>query len=273
MVEEDDHTALVLRQGVAGRRTSMGKGLYKKKKVLVVAVLMAAIMAGSVYAEEPATDEYGNTIDWNEESGNEDGAGFKNGEDSTAETYSFQEQADVLKQMQEAETQAPSAQGLLTVSLGEMPEKWSENNIRLILYRGNAQAVIFLYRQSGWTASEQIPVGHYTVYHAATVDGTETFHADAGSFDITENTAVNLVLSCGEADVAAPTLSASESQEIENAKANDAMEAKKEQRKNIRNVVLAAVGVLVLLLAGFGAVIMRAKKFRDDKGADRSMLD
>lgn len=251
----------------------MGKGLYKKKMVPVVAVLMTVMMAGSVYAEEPATDEYGNTIDWNEEAGNEDGAGFENGEDSTAETYSFKEQADVLKQMNEAETQAPSAKGLLTVSLGEKPEKWSENNIRLTLYRGNAQAVIFLYRQSGWTSSEQIPVGHYTVYLAATVDGAETFRADTGSFDITENTAVNLVLSYGEADVAAPTLSASESQEIEDAKANDAMEVKKEQRKNIRNVVLATVGVLVLFLAGFGAVIMRAKKSRDGKGADRSMLD
>lgn len=105
------------------------------------------------------------------------------------------------------------------------------------------------------------------------MDGTETFHADTGSFDITENTAVNLVLSYGEADVAVPTLSASESQEIEDVKANDAMEAKKAQQKNVRNVVLAAVGVFVLLLAGFRAAIMRAKKSRGDKGADRSMLD
>lgn len=70
--------------------------------VPVVAVLMAAMMAGSVYAQEPATDEYGNTIDWSGESGNEDGAGLETVENNTAETYSFQEQADVLKQMQEA---------------------------------------------------------------------------------------------------------------------------------------------------------------------------
>lgn len=257
----------------------MRKGLYKNKMVPVVAVLMAAMMAGAVYAEEPVTDEYGNTIDWSEESGNEDGAGLETGanletgESNTEETYSFQEQADVLKQMKEAETQAPSEKGLLTVSLGDMPEKWSENNIRLTLYRGNAQTDILLYRQSGWTASEQIPVGHYTVYRAATVDGTEIFHADTGSFDITENTAVSLVLSYGEKDATVPTLSESESQEIEDVQANAAMEAKKAQQKNVRNVVLATAGVFALLLAGFGALIMRAKKSRGDKGADRSMLD
>lgn len=251
----------------------MGKGLYKKEMVPVIAMLMAAMMAGTVYAEEPATDEYGNTIDWEQGYGNEDGAGLENVETpAEQETYSFGEQADVLGEMAAAETTTPEETGHISISLGDMPSDWSQNNIRVTLYRGNAKEDIYLYRQSDWHADEDIPAGHYTFYKATTVDGKEVFHTDTGSFDISANTGAVLTLSYGESDVTGPAISVSDLQEIQDSTEQPMQQVREVTQKYI-GIAAAVVGALVGAL-GIG-IALHIRNLKKDKNmeSDKSMLD
>lgn len=224
----------------------------KKRFFTAVAVLSAAIaLSGTALAEEYPTDEYGNEITWDVNgAGYEDGAGLEElDEDETteAETYSFQEQAEVFSQMQAAETEAPEETGLLTVVLDDVPDSWSQNNIRLSLYRGNVKEDIFLYRQSNWGESIQIPVGHYTVFKVETLDGKEEFHSDISTFDITEKTAVNLTLAYGAQEATAPEVTIPDAENTENTEEIDSdmqVTTKQQTMAFLISIVVAAVFIL-----------------------------
>ena len=144
-------------------------------------------------------DMFGNPIDWERNaSGNEDNAGNELGETKVHdETYSFQEQADILQEMLMNETEAPKETGYITISLDENTLDWNQENIKVELSRGNVSEEIWLYRQTGWTARSELPVGHYTFYRARTADGAYKFSCDLNSFDISENGNVILTLNMG----------------------------------------------------------------------------
>lgn len=246
-----------------------------KKRLIPAAALLAAALAfsGTAFAEEQPTDAYGNVIDWDVNgSGNEDGAGLEDLEtdasesDAASETYSFQEQAEVFSQMEAAETEAPAETGLLTVKLGDVPSDWSKNNIRLSLYRGNAKEDIFLYRQSDWTQSAQIPVGHYTVYKVETLDGREAFHSDITTFDVTTETAVNLTLSYGDQETVIPDVTEAEEtapMEIDPGMTNHDVQS--------NGFYIAIIVAAIFVLSGICWIGKRSRDGRDN--IDKSSLD
>ena len=168
---------------------------------LLFAALCLILSAGRVYAAPGETDEYGNVIDWTEDTGGEDMAGNETDDevqDSPQDPgYSFLEQAEVLKQMESAvsETQVPEETGYLTISIDE-PKNWSQGNIRVTLYSGNRKETVWLYRQNGWTASVKLPIGTYTFDIAET--SVEEFVSDINTFTIDNDVPASIVLTEGK---------------------------------------------------------------------------
>ena len=168
---------------------------------LLFAALFLILSAGRVYAAPGETDEYGNVIDWIEDTGGEDMAGNETDDevqDSLQDPgYSFLEQAEVLKQMESAaaETQVPEETGYLNISIDE-PEHWSRGNIQVTLYSGNRKETVWLYRQNEWTFSAKLPIGTYTFDTAKT--SAEEFVSNINTFTIDNDVPVSIVLTEGK---------------------------------------------------------------------------
>jgi hypothetical protein len=246
--------------------------MMKRFFSVLLALTTTTVISGTTFAIEQQTDEYGNVIDWDTNGyGFEDNAGLEESEDNadqseTAATYSFQEQAVVFSQMEAVETEAPGETGLLTVSLCDVPDDWSQNNIKLSLYRGNVKEDIFLYRQSAWSESTQLPIGHYTVYEAKTLDGKEIFHSDINSFDITEESAVNLTLSYGELEKIVPNVRA-QGPILSNQNSEDTKEVKTKSAKSL-------IPVGIVLVIGFMAFCWFKKLHgKECRSNNHSVLD
>lgn len=253
----------------------MHKSIFNKKVTLMAMMAMTAFITKASYADEQSVDVYGNVIDWdiNENSDKTDNAGLEKINDNYVfEEYSPEEQKKILQQMAEAETEAPSERGWITVSLGEVPEDWSKNNIKIVLYRENAKETFFLHRQLNWQTSTQLPIGHYTVYKAETINGIEKFHADISTFDITENENMNIILSYGDAEIIEPTIPenlnnlatdentggstyiTSEKQQ-EN---NNAEENKETEHKSWIYAILAVIALVIAIGSGIYFLIFRS---------------
>lgn len=228
--------------------------MVNRKKIMSGIVLATVLLMPMTAFAEVQTDEFGIVMDWDATgNGGEDGAGLEETaaitESAVDETYSFEEQADILKQMQEAETTAPTETGLITVTLSNAPDEWSRNNICVTLYRGNVEEKVFLYRQSNWETKEQLPIGHYTVYKVESLDGQTEFHADVNSFDITENNAVTLKLSHGSLETAV-ILSNADQTELESLAEEAAKLQEEDSPEYMRKLVIANVVPLMLFFAG-----------------------
>lgn len=239
-----------------------------KVKFLLFCMLLSIANMTTVYAAQAdqETDMFGNPIDWDRNaSGGEDNAGVETNDETIVqdETYSFQEQLNVLKEMEKYETPVPKETGYITVSLAEDNQNWNQENIKVELTRGNASEEIWLYRQAGWSGREKLPVGHYTFYRAQTVDGTFQFSSDKNSFDISNNGNVTLTLTMGvttpnvliNQDVATPA-------DIDSS--NDTQEHFKNNKMIFGLGLIAFVGILMAV---------RYNRFRGKKGFRNDLLD
>lgn len=174
-----------------------------KVSIVLLCAALTIFSPATVYAaQELETDMFGNPIDWDQNAvGGEEQAGLETDGGSAGqkepETYSFQEQVDILKEMEQYETTAPTETGFITVSLADMEDDWSQENIKVELSRGNASEEIWLYRQSGWAGREELPIGHYTFYRAQTADGAYQFSCNKNSFDISHHGNVSIALTMG----------------------------------------------------------------------------
>lgn len=173
-----------------------------KNRIFFIA-LISALLSTAVSPAYAATDSFGNEIDWTEDYGYEDAAGSETLPESEAEQesteYSFAEQVKVLEEMQQYETTAPTETGYVSVSLQTPDKEWSESNIRLTLYDGGRKEEFWLYRQSGWSGRQELPIGHYTVSKVETADGNYKFTATPSTFDLSENASVPITLTLGTA--------------------------------------------------------------------------
>lgn len=171
-----------------------------KNRIFFIA-LISALLSTAVSPAYAATDSFGNEIDWTEDYGYEDAAGSETLPESEAEQesteYSFAEQVKVLEEMQQYETTAPTETGYVSVSLQTPDKEWSESNIRLTLYDGGRKEEFWLYRQSGWSGRQELPIGHYTVSKVETADGNYKFTATPSTFDLSENASVPITLTLG----------------------------------------------------------------------------
>ena len=227
------------------------------RKILLM-TLCLCLSAGAVYAAPGETDEYGNPIDWTEDAGGDDNAGNEGSIEAETSNpgYSFVEQADVLEQISSAasETEAPSEEtGYLYISITEPSGVWSKGNIEVTLWSGNRKETLWLYRQNNWTASAKLPVGHYT-YDTGKTSGTE-FVSDIGTFDITADTPVAIVLSEGSVDpdvvVIVPT-------------ASDAEKNSDTEEKGLPTAIKAAAGIsLIAVVMGSLYLIGKKKSAKD----------
>lgn len=260
----------------------MTKSTFSNKKTAVaIALMLMWIASDTAYAEEPVTDPYGNVITWDTNgSGNEENSGDETIENKyVMETYSPEEQEKILQQISEATTEAPSENGWVTISLGDVPEDWSQNNIKLVLYRGNIKETIFLHRQQNWNVSEQLPVGHYTVYKASTINNTEKFHADINTFDVTEDGNVNIILSYGERETPVIKIddSTDESDKDESGNTTEIIQsefetgqkettAQNEKKRNIKPVITVLglfIILIVAIISGIGILTLITTKKQD----------
>lgn len=112
--------------------------------------------------------------------------------------YSFAEQVKILEQMQQYETAAPTETGYVQ-PLSKLQTKRSESNIRITLYDGGRKEEFWLYRQSGWSGRQELPIGHYTIAKVETADGNYKFTATPSTFDLVENGSVPITLTLGTA--------------------------------------------------------------------------
>lgn len=174
-----------------------------KNRKLFIALISAALLSTAATPAYAATDSFGNEIDWEEDYGYEDAAGSETLPESEAEQesteYSFAEQVKVLEQMQQYETTASAETGYVSASLQPTDKEWSESNIRVTLYDGGRKEEFWLYRQSGWSGRQELPIGHYTVSKVETADGNYKFTATPSTFDLAENASVPITLTLGTA--------------------------------------------------------------------------
>lgn len=171
-----------------------------KKKSIFVMMLMAAMLSSTSLPVYAVTDSFGNEVDWTEDYGYEDAAGsetLKETEIEESTEYSFSEQVKVLEQKQQYETTAPAETGYVSAALQPPSSDWSESNIRITLYDGSRKEEFWLYRQNGWSGRQELPVGHYTIAKAETVDGSYKFTATPSTFDLGENASVPITLTIG----------------------------------------------------------------------------
>ena len=156
-----------------------------KNRKLFIALISAALLSTAATPAYAATDSFGNEIDWEEDYGYEDAAGSESLPETETEQesseYSFAEQVKVLEQMQQYETTAPTETGYVSASLQSTDKAWSESNIRITLYDGGRKEEFWLYRQSGWSGRQELPIGHYTVSKVETADGNYKFTATPSS--------------------------------------------------------------------------------------------
>lgn len=238
-------------------------------KKLILTIMFSLMICGAAYAApaDAPTDIFGNPIEWSEpENGDgEDNAGLETLED-TGETqeYSFGEQAEILGVMESAaaETTISEKTGYVSINLAEMPESWSEGNIKVTLYCGSRKEEIWLYRQSGWETKAELPEGIYTFYRAETPDGFQ-FSGTPGTIMIDNWTPVTLSLSPG---VNIPEIYIDDANE-ETAPIHQ--EAEPDTKKNRMMVYIEIVaGVLVLILVVGGLTLPRRqnknRNYRND---------
>lgn len=238
------------------------KNLFRK----IIFMLALCMSIGGVipaYATEPETDIFGNPIDWDTNgAGDEDAAGSETESGgSTSETYSFTEQVEVIEQKEsiEAQTAAPSETGYVNVSVDTEGLEWSEGSILVTLYRdGNQRHEIWLYRQSGWSTRETLPVGHYTFGKAETSSGEE-FSSDIGTFDVIANAPVNLTLTSGTKDPVVVIEDEATDSEAENADVSN-------NRTSSRIIIVAGVIAIVAILVGLSVMAnkRKSKDYRND---------
>lgn len=251
----------------------------RKLLPLLLAIIFAILQPSSmrmIYASQTEeTDMFGNPIDWERNAyGGDDIAGEEIIDENVsgeAETYSFGEQVDILKEIEKYETSAPSETGYITITFPESEQEgdWNKGNILVEIARGAAIEEIWLYRQSGWESRKEIPVGHYTFFQASTSDGSYSFSSNINSFDITQNGNVSLSLSLG---VTTPAVEIKgEENESLGTEAREIVSNKCDEENKFRPaIVLVLIGTVIVF---GGIILLRRKSALNRPGYRNDLLD